>query len=455
MIQLTLQQAESFAPDSGTLGRAKKIAKASKYQKLGTNQRAIWGIARGSSDYEMMVDLQGPAFRCGCPVKKLPCKHIMGMLLLVSSDPSLLVESDPPEEVTQWLVKRDAASARKKNTRAVGMEAETVKDPAAKARRVAQRSANVDQGIEELRCFLEDTLVLGLSESSKRTHDVWERVRRRLMDAQASGLARQLDSLRLQLGSGPGWAEAAVGELVQLNLLISAYRERAQLTQEQQDTLSHQIGWPRSRPPASEPESDWVVLGSQRRSMDNFYSQKIWLMERDRPRFAYLVHFASFASGAAALPGGYVVGHQLRGTLSYHSAWNPLRADLAAQPLLDHDRVHDWHWLEAQAAPGLTEAIHHLQQRRIAYPFREQWPLLISGLRLVLKGGVLALADRQQVVMALDADFSGRTQLLQLMGQEATTLLLTTTNGKELLPWGGLFAGRWQALDLHDMGENA
>ncbi len=446
MVQLTIEQAESFAPDSGTLDRARKIAKASRYQGLGSDQRAIWGTALGSSSYRMMVDLHGPAFRCSCPVNKLPCKHIMGMLLLVSSDASVLGSEPPPEEVGQWLAKRDAAAQAK-----AGREAGEVKDPQAQVRRAAKREANVEQGIEELRLFLEDTLTLGLAESCKRTQDVWERVRRRLVDAQAGRLAGQLESLRLQMGQGPVWAEDAVERIAQLNLLITAYRQRERLSAEQQDTLRTRIGWPRSQPLGFEAESDWIVLNSRRRYESGLHSQMVWLVGRTQRRFAYLLHFAK-GFGTATLPGGYVAGRALRGRIGFHSAWNPLRAELESDNLLLHDGVADWPWLEAWADDGFASAIREVQQQRIRYPFREPWPLLVSGVRLVMKAGRLALADRNDVVMALDGSFPARNQLLRLLGRGTATLFLTCTDSRALLPWGGIFEGRWHGLNLDDGG---
>ena len=97
MTSLSLEQAESLAPDSGTLNRARKIAKRSKYQNVGMSERAIWGVAQGSSQYDSFVDLHGPAFKCSCPVKKLPCKHIMGLMLLVASDPDAATSDTMPD----------------------------------------------------------------------------------------------------------------------------------------------------------------------------------------------------------------------------------------------------------------------------------------------------------------------------------------------------------------------
>ncbi|WP_345024954.1 SWIM zinc finger family protein, partial [Nonomuraea roseoviolacea] len=39
----------------------------------------------GATPYQTCVDLDGPAYRCGCPSRKAPCKHALGLLLVWSA----------------------------------------------------------------------------------------------------------------------------------------------------------------------------------------------------------------------------------------------------------------------------------------------------------------------------------------------------------------------------------
>ncbi|MBV0931743.1 SWIM zinc finger family protein [Marinobacterium weihaiense] len=447
MSKLTRDQAESFAPDSGTLSRGRKIAKPAAYTNIGADDRAIWGTALGSSEYLSLVDLNGPAFRCSCPVKKLPCKHIMGLMLLVADDPSLATSDERPEPLTEWLTKRDGA-AKAKESRASG----EIKDPEAQARRAAKREANVDQGVQELRLFLEDILTAGLAESGKRTHDVWDNMRRRLVDAQAGGLANRVESLRGLVSQGAESTEQALVEITQLNLLCQAWHNRQTLDEGELSYLRQQIGW--SRTTSSPPDEcrDWLVLSNERRYEDGLNSQRIWLLDPQHQRFAYLLHFAS-AAGGASLPGGFAPGRSLNGHLRFDSTWSPLRAELEATNLLTEPTPISPDVLTQAAHDNLLDAIQCVQMQRAQNPFSEQWPLMVSGMRLASLSGALVLADNRGHAMALDPDFKATLRLMHLAGPAPCTLFMSTRDGQTLLPLGGHFADTWHSLASDNTGD--
>ena len=58
------------------------------WSAAGHDDDAVWGryLTSSAEPYEVAVDLRGPAFRCTCPSRKLPCKHQLGLLLLHAHD---------------------------------------------------------------------------------------------------------------------------------------------------------------------------------------------------------------------------------------------------------------------------------------------------------------------------------------------------------------------------------
>ncbi|MFG1488965.1 SWIM zinc finger family protein, partial [Oceanospirillum sp. HFRX-1_2] len=281
MPPLSLEQAESLAPDSGTLNRARKIAKSSKYQNVGQSERAIWGTALGSKAYESYVDLNGPAYKCSCPVKKLPCKHLMGLMLLVAAEPSAATSATPPEALTAWLEKRDGAAQAKATKAAAKASGEGVKDSAAQARRAENREANVQQGISELKQFLDDIVSNGLLEAKKHKYDAWQQVRRRLIDAQAKGLASQLEQIRLMMGGSGDWTRNVLQEISALHSLLCAWENRGNLPPELADEVRMRIGWNKTRDEVLSqdgPEGDWLIINQQTLYQSDLYSQQIWLL---------------------------------------------------------------------------------------------------------------------------------------------------------------------------------
>src|ERR1700740_983313 len=73
-----------LAPDGAAVSAARKLATPASWPAFGCAEGALWGLAQGSgqSPYQVAVDLSGPAYKCSCPSRKIPCKHVLGLLLV-------------------------------------------------------------------------------------------------------------------------------------------------------------------------------------------------------------------------------------------------------------------------------------------------------------------------------------------------------------------------------------
>lgn len=451
MLNLTPEQAESLAPDAGTLSRARSIAKPGNYRNIGYSERAIWGVARGSSDYDSFVDLTGPAFKCSCPVKKLPCKHIMGLLLLISRQPELATHCDtPPDGLEEWLKKRDATTEAK-ITKAQNKKAE-VKDTAAQAKRAEQRESYVQQGVEELKRFLEDIFNAGLLEASKRSGDSWEQMSRRLIDAQAKGLANQLNTIHRKLGVGPDWVADCLTDIGNLYILIRAWENREQLPPELVEDIRARIGWTRSKDDVlllgAKQNDHWLVLNQFMSYESDIYSQNIWMIGRDSGQFAQILGFGS-DHNTDGLTRGLTNGYQISGELAYYSRWHQQRAELATSSLLANNILADHSWLHQHAHACIRTAVSDLQTRRLRLPWASEWPLLLRDVRLVMKEDRLALVDQHQQLMLLDTNEVSTWQLLASMGKQPATLFGISHDGETLVPWGCLQNQHWTAFTFN------
>src|SRR5690349_1446927 len=105
-----------LAPDASSAKAGQDLANARKWVTLGGDDTAsfIWGECQGSGSkpYQVQVDLREPAFKCSCPSRKFPCKHSIGLLLILSTATELLKESAPPKWVEEWVASR-ASKAQK------------------------------------------------------------------------------------------------------------------------------------------------------------------------------------------------------------------------------------------------------------------------------------------------------------------------------------------------------
>src|SRR2546425_12802441 len=98
----------------------------------------------GAHPYQTKIDLSEPAFQCTCPSRKFPCKHALGLFLLLDSQPGAFTHDSPPEWVSTWLAARaQRAEQRSRKEERSG----TVADATAQARRAAEREAKVAAGV--------------------------------------------------------------------------------------------------------------------------------------------------------------------------------------------------------------------------------------------------------------------------------------------------------------------
>lgn len=447
-MKLSMDQVEALAPDAGTLSRAKKIAKPKNYTQVGANERAIWAVSLGSAHYDTYIDIQGPAYKCSCPVKKLPCKHAMGLMVLVAQEPGVIKEDSPPEALSDWLSKRDGAAKAK-----AGKAKGEVKDPAAQAKRAQQREANVAKGLDELRRFLEDSVRMGLAESSKRSSDVWEQMQKRLIDAQARGLSRTLDWMRLEMGSGPQWTETVLRTLLRLHALIRAYDNREQLSPELIEDIRERIGWSKSKEQVLQHTAvpgPWLVMNHATTYESGLYTQTIWLLQQATGHMAKVLNFASDFN-RDTLHGGYQSGTLINAQAYDYSQWSPQRVILERESAFEYQPVENWDWFEAQAAANITSALEELQRQRIRHPFQESWPLLVKNVRAVQKGEQLALADENNCLLLIENTYQRPWQLLSAMGKNAVSVFMTTIDGRQVVPWAVLNRGQWLAINMNEM----
>jgi len=104
----TADRVVALAPDPASAKNGKGLAILNKWSNLGKDEQIIWGECKGSGKdpYRTQVDLSEPAFRCSCPSRKFPCKHGLGLLFLMVSQPTVLTSGTPPDWVTDWIASR-------------------------------------------------------------------------------------------------------------------------------------------------------------------------------------------------------------------------------------------------------------------------------------------------------------------------------------------------------------
>ncbi len=232
----------ALAPDAPSQRTAQSLASGRAWAATGAAAEAdaVWGECRGSASapYRAVVDLSGPAYRCSCPSRKFPCKHVLALLLLWSEGSVPDDAAGPPDWAGSWLMAR----AVKASPAPEGEPAEP-KDLKAAARRAGQRETRVASGLAELDQWLCDQARQGLAASQQAGYAHWDDIAARMVDAQAPGLAERLRALASVPHSGAGWDARLLEEYALLHLLAVAYRRQAELPPPLRDTVRSRIGF--------------------------------------------------------------------------------------------------------------------------------------------------------------------------------------------------------------------
>ncbi len=331
MNTLSAAQVLALAPDEASIKAARGLARPAKWLTLGHDEQALWGECKGSALYQISIDPGEPAFKCSCPSRKLPCKHVLGLLLLAADEPGLLPTGPAPQWLLEWQAKR-AQNAQRKAARA---GAATELDPeqqaqraAARDKRASARQRKVEAGLEELERWLRDLIRQGLAQAQRQPLRYWHDMAARLVDAQAPGLARWLRDLGSIPASGEGWSGRLLAQLGQLFLLLEAYRRLDTLPEALQADIRGRIGWTLGE--ADVPDGNWVrdrwlLLGQYTQEEEQIRMRRAWLWGHDCGRLALLLDFAhqSQTLQPLAAPGSW-----LEAELGFFPSQYPLRAVL-------------------------------------------------------------------------------------------------------------------------------
>jgi hypothetical protein len=324
---LTAEQVLALAPDAAAASAGRGVARPGRWLSLSRSGRSVWGEYRGSGrhPYQTQADLDGPAYRCTCPSRKLPCKHALGLLLLLAGD-GAMPQTVPPAWVTEWLVARAERAARQAARPA---RPTATPDPAAQARRAAERAGRVEAGMAELALLLRDVVRGGLA--APRPARFWDEAAARMVDAQAPSLAGRLRRIAALPEVGEGWSERLLEELARLHLLVEAYRRLERLPPATRADVRALVGWPQPKDELlAQPglRDHWGVVAHRVVEEDRLRVQRTWLWGGHSGRPALLLDFVPPGQPLAAGP---PPGSGLDAELVFYPGSTPVRALVKAE----------------------------------------------------------------------------------------------------------------------------
>jgi hypothetical protein len=385
------QRIEQLAPDASALKAGQGLARPAKWVTTGRDEGMLWGECQGSGakPYQVRIDLGDGANKCSCPSRKLPCKHAIGLLLMLANGTNIPASS-PPAFAAEWQAER----ARRAAAKAARQEAPVAPaDPKVEARRAAQRAAAagkretlVEEGLALLDTALGDLIGQGLSGARERPDSYWQGLALRLVDCQAPGLSRRVRELADEALSSPDWQEQLLVGLGRLRLLVDACRRLPSLPTDLAAEVRTQVGWTQEKEELlsrAGTRGRWLVAAHRVTVEEKLRVQRTWLLCGTQA--ALLLDFAFVPQ---PLPAPHPVGQCLDAEVVYFDGVPPLRA-LVKQL---HGRSGA---APLPAAQDVAAVQAHYGGLLAANPWLQRWPAVLGPVTPLMQDEVCLLIDAQ------------------------------------------------------------
>ncbi len=382
----TVSQIKAMAPDASSFLAGEKLSR-STWQKTGCSERALWGEIKGSgvNPYQVRIDLVDFAYRCSCPSRKLPCKHVLALLLLIADNAAKVPQAEEPEGVQEWLQGRAERAEKKERKRqeeektvseenGLGTQSSPEKSSPSPSvqktsnKRVQEREKRVSEGVDQLSLWLEDIMRSGIVTLNQQPLSFWEEEARRMIDAQAPGLALRVQAISNLPDTSSQWPEIVYGELGRLTLLLEAWKKRERFNDNFQSELRQTLGWTISKEEvalSSDCCSDrWVLMGQSFNETSKLKTQRNWYLGLKSNRYCLYLQFAIGNTGFSEplFPGSFREGEvafwpgtsRIRGLFKSNqspSVKNIILPDTSTETIPDFlirysDELVRWPWLD-------------------------------------------------------------------------------------------------------------
>lgn len=435
-MEWTTEKVAALAPDAGTESRGKKLATPSKWQLYASDGRAVWGECKGSGSepYYTKIDLFGPAYGCSCPVKKLPCKHIMGLFFLLAQQSDFPVK-DAPNWVADWIAKRDAKS-QKETTAAVPKTAEELeKAQKAKEKRNEERLALMASGVDELEQWLLDLLRQGFANVDINNPSFWEQAAFKMKDAKLSRVSYFMKETGEIAAKSSNWTEEVTARVGELYLLVKAFRQIEKLPEPIQEEVFNALGRNIKKSEVLEQnelvKDQWLVLAKKEEvDLEGIQVRRVWLQGFNTQQEALIL---DYAFGNMGFEQQYVVGSVLEGELAYYPAAFSQRAVFNNSALVD---------FTVTKLPIISDSISRFQHKFAAVLAQNPWVIQLP----VVLSNVLPFKDESDNYFLLDAD----KKVLPLANLRARVIwrMLAMSGGHPVTVIGEWNGASFEALSL-------
>jgi hypothetical protein len=445
-VRPTRDQVLSLAPDKVAAASALPLVVPSSWSAAGCDGDAVWGayIATAAEPYNVAVDLSddigGPAYRCSCPSRKIPCKHSLALLLLLA-DGSIAPARRLPF-AAEWLQRR-AARSRDRVTESPDTETPETQapDPAApdteapdteapvaetsalvpshdggetadagegalgggarspnsefanadpqRQKRQFERAERMRAGLQELDRWLADRIRVGLAASELSDPQTWDRLAARLVDAQCGALANRVKRVATKVGAHPHWHEDVLEEMALMHALAVGAQRTSALSPNLADGVHIATGLTVAKDDvlASVPSTaTWIVAGESRTREDRITVQRTWLASAGPApvTWAMVLAFGVFGNEVTT---EYKVGTTMDADLHWYPGGITLRA------IVGRTSGASAMATSGPAPTSVSDAVEAYGWALAGEPWLERYPMSVAATPAPLSNGRWVLSD--------------------------------------------------------------
>lgn len=429
---LTEEHVLALAPDESSRKAGSALASPGKWVSKGANEDALWGECQGSGSkpYQTQVDTVNVAFKCSCPSRKFPCKHGIGLMLLYARQKDTFTDNTPPAWVSEWLSKRAEKKVEK---------VEKQVDESAQAKRILARQQKVADGITELTLWMKDIVRNGLLSVPEKGAAYWENMARRMVDAQAPGLAGMVRSLGETNFFADGWQATFLDQLIRMHLVIQGYSRSETLPESVQQELRTMIGFTQNQEALKMEtgiKDTWLVLSKQVTEEENLVTERYWLYGQQSRQSALVLQF--YVKNQTRPEVFLSPGVAMMAELVFFPSATPLRA-IIKYPVTN------------TSAPALTgmegwdQVTAHETNLYEQMPVRGERPYIVHQLTPVQHNMQWWLKDKDEKLMPIKAGFTNIWKLLAISGGQPMNMALLGRE-QQYEPLGAWHNGSYKLL---------
>ena len=307
----------------------------------------------------------------------------------------------------EWLEKRAGKAVEKKE------KADKPVDVEAQAKRQEARHKKVLNGVDDLQGWLKDLVRSGLLNVPERAQALFAGISKRMVDAQAPGLAGMMRQLQEIHYFGEDWKYELTAGASRAYLVAESYKHLDQLSPEWQDEIRTLVGYPQAKEEVlangEQVSDDWLVVASESLQQDRLTVEYNWLYGRQTCRYALFLQFLTPGALAetALLPGSVVVAD-----VTFYKGVTPTRVLFREQkgtrePFIPSGKG---------CCAGLAEAMQVYRESMTRNPFTYEVPVLVSEVRLVMHEKQVWIKDSNEYLIPLTLGEAGKLKGFAVTG---------------------------------------